>query len=264
MPLEKHQLVVADVDRAEGDRLDALLDEALDGTFPASDPVAIMVRKRSPENLPPQKRPRTFHNSSAGAGAMSIQLQQMHPAMVHVPITLLPLAVGADLLGYLIDKKSLHSFGKAAIVAAAVGAAAAAVTGLIAGEEVNVEGESRDMLMTHRNLNFIATVVAGCMAFQRSQRRKPGAVYLGVGLAGAGIVAYTAYLGGKLVYDTGVGVGPAHGVYRQDAPVLGAGEPGEFFKTAATDLVHGVQHMVAELGQGKFVPALTSKGKAGS
>jgi len=69
---------------------------------------------------------------------MAIQLQQMHPAMVHLPITLLPVAVGADLLGCLTSSKSLHSFGKKAIVLAAVGAAAAATTGLIAGEEVKV------------------------------------------------------------------------------------------------------------------------------
>jgi len=54
---------------------------------------------------------------------MAIQLQQMHPAMVHLPITLLPLAVGADLLGCVTRNKSLHSFGQKAIVLAAVGAA---------------------------------------------------------------------------------------------------------------------------------------------
>ena len=69
-------------------------------------------------------------------------------------------------------------------------------------------------------------------------------------------MAYTACLGGKLVYDSGVGVGPAHRVYRNDAPVLRGCDPGEIFKTAATDLVHGVQHMAEELGQGKFVPTL--------
>lgn len=59
--------------------------------------------------------------------------------------------------------KSLHSFGQKAIVLAALGAAAAATTGLIAGEEVNAEGDARDMLMTHHNLNFVATIVAACM-----------------------------------------------------------------------------------------------------
>ncbi|MBG6078175.1 MULTISPECIES: DUF2231 domain-containing protein [unclassified Polaromonas] len=187
---------------------------------------------------------------------MAIRLQQMHPALVHLPITLLPLAIGADLLGCLTDNRSLHSFGRKAIAVAAVGAVASAVTGLIAGEEVNVEGDARDMLMTHRNLNFVATVIAGCMAVRRSQSEKPDALYLCAGVAGVGILAYTAYLGGKLVYEAGAGVEPAHGVYRSDAPMLGDGPVGPFFKTAAIDLWHGVQHMVEEVRQGKIVPTL--------
>ncbi|MEO8546573.1 MAG: DUF2231 domain-containing protein [Burkholderiaceae bacterium] len=91
---------------------------------------------------------------------MAIRLQQMHPALVHLPITLLPLAVGADLLGCLTGNRSLHSFGQKTIAIAAFGAVASAVTGLIAAEDVNVEGDARDMLMTHRKLNFAATVVA--------------------------------------------------------------------------------------------------------
>lgn len=189
---------------------------------------------------------------------MPIRLQQMHPALVHFPITLLPVAVGADLLGCLTGSKPLHSFGQKAIVLAAGGAVAAAVTGLIAGEEVNVEGEARDMLMTHRNLNFVATIVASCMAAFRSQRQRPSALYLGVGAAGVGLLAYTAYLGGKLVYESGAGVEPAHGVYRSEAPALGDGDPVAFFKTAATDLVHGAQHMAEEVSAGKLAPTLTA------
>ena len=64
---------------------------------------------------------------------MAIRLHQMHPALVHLPITLFPLAVGADLLGCIIGGKSVHSFGQTAIVLASAGAGAAAVTGLIAG-----------------------------------------------------------------------------------------------------------------------------------
>lgn len=79
---------------------------------------------------------------------MAVQLQQMHPALVHLPITLLPLAVGADMLGCLTKNKSLFGFGQKAIGLAAVAALGAAVTSLIAGEEVNVKGETQDMLMT--------------------------------------------------------------------------------------------------------------------
>ena len=95
-------------------------------------------------------------------------------------------------------------------------AGAAAFTGLIAGEEVNVEGDARDMVITHRKLNFAATVVAIWMAIVRSQRKTPSALYLGVGAAGVGLLAYTVYLGGKLADESGAGVEPAHGVYRSD------------------------------------------------
>ena len=187
---------------------------------------------------------------------MAIQLQEMHPALVHLPIALLPLAVGADVIGSMTDNESLLSFGQKAIGVAAVGGVASAVTGLIAGEEVNVEGASEDMLITHRNLNFIATLVASGMALWRFNHKKPNAAYLGVGAVGVGVLAYTAYLGGKLVYNVGVGVEPAKGVYRKDAPALKSGQIGSFAKTAGTDLVHGVQHMAQELAKGRLIPTL--------
>ena len=187
---------------------------------------------------------------------MAIHLQEMHPALVHLPIALLPLAVGADMAGSVTGSDSVLSFGQKAICIAAAGAVASAVTGLIAGEEVNVKGASQDMLITHRNLNFIATVVATGMAIWRVNHRKPTAAYLGIGAAGVGILAYTAYLGGKLVYNVGVGVEPAHGVYRSDAPTLRSGQVGAFVKSAGTDLVHGVQHMVEEVGKGLLIPTI--------
>jgi uncharacterized membrane protein len=187
---------------------------------------------------------------------MAIGLQEMHPALVHFPIALLPLAVGADAIGSLTGNQSAFSFGQKAVCVAAVGAAAAAVTGLIAGEEVNVEGPSQDALMTHRNMNFIATVAAIGMVLWRVKHRKPNAAYLGIGAAGVGILAYTAYLGGKLVYQVGVGVEPAHGVYRPDAPALRTGEIGQFIEAAGIDLVHGVEHMVEEVADGKIVPTI--------
>ena len=63
--------------------------------------------------------------------------------------------------------------------------------------------------------------------------------------------------GGKLVYQSGVGVVPAHGVYRSDAPAVADGDAGAFFKVVATDLVHGLQHMAENVNAGKMVPGLT-------
>jgi uncharacterized membrane protein len=193
---------------------------------------------------------------------VSLRLQEIHPAIVHAPIVLLPLAIGADVIGHAANDPSFLSLGRKAIVAAAIGGVAAVITGLIAGEEVNVEGESRDMLMTHRNLNVAAAVIAGGLALWRSRRKRPNAAYLGLGAAGVGVLAYTAYLGGKLVYDDGVGVAPAKGVYRPDAPQLGKDGTGAFLKDAATDLGHGVKHMVEEVSKGLIIPAIVGGSKA--
>ena len=190
---------------------------------------------------------------------MSLRLQELHPALVHVPLALLPLAVAADAIGWVTGRPRWLGFGRGAISVAAAGAAGSALTGLIAGEEVNVEGRSRDMLMTHRNLNVAATLVAVAMALWRRGHDRPSGTYLGTGLVGIGIVAYTAYLGGELVYEYGVGVDPAKGVWRPDAPRLQKGQTGGFLRDAVVDVWHGVQHMVEELKQGKIVPALVSR-----
>ncbi len=190
---------------------------------------------------------------------MSLRLHEMHPALVHAPITLLPFAIGADLLGRATNNKALLASGQMAICAAAASAVASAVTGLIAGEEVNVEGKSREMLQTHRTLNFVATVAASSMALWRLRLKRPSRAYLSAGAVGMGILGYTAYLGGKLVYDMGIGVTPARGVYRPDAPRLERGHVRSFLKEAGTDLIHGMKHMVEEVGKGEIVPAIVTE-----
>ena len=89
---------------------------------------------------------------------MAIRLQEMHPALVHLPIALLPLAIGADVVGSVTDNESVLSFGQKAICIAAAGAVASAVTGLIAGEGVNVEGASQDMLITRNCPGLVIAV----------------------------------------------------------------------------------------------------------
>lgn len=187
-----------------------------------------------------------------------LRLHEVHPIAVHLPIAMLPVAIAADLVGSATDDETLLSFGQKAIAVAAVGAGFSVLTGLIAGEEVNVEGRARDMLMTHRNLNVAAAGVAAGMALWRVKRSRPNAGYLGLGLIGTAILTYTGYLGGKIVYEAGAGVTPAGGVYREDAPEFHAGEMRAALADAASDLVHGVQHMAEEVADGKIIPAITN------
>ncbi|HEU4563250.1 MAG TPA: DUF2231 domain-containing protein [Gemmatimonadaceae bacterium] len=189
---------------------------------------------------------------------MSIRLQEMHPSLVHFPVALLPLSIGADLIGHLTGSRGLLGFGRRTVAIAAAGAAVSALTGLVAQEEVNVEGKTMDMLITHRNINLAATVATGLMAAWRVQRDRPTLAYLGAGLAGVAALTYSAYLGGTLVYQYGVGIAPAGGQWRPDAPELGEkGETSAFAKDTATDLAHGVKHLAQELAKGQIVPSLT-------
>ncbi|MCO5101713.1 MAG: DUF2231 domain-containing protein [Burkholderiaceae bacterium] len=187
---------------------------------------------------------------------MTIRLEEMHPTLVHLPIALLPFAVAADWLGAIRDDDGLREVGRTAIRVAAAGAVLAAGSGLIAGEEVN-EGGAHEMLMTHRNLNAAVTATAVAMASWRGRTERPGALYLACGAAAVGLLGYSAYLGGKMVYAHGVAVKPAGGVYRPAAPTLRAGQVGAFFAAALVDLFHGLRHMVSEVSKGKIVPWLT-------
>lgn len=189
---------------------------------------------------------------------MTIRLEEMHPTLVHLPLGLVPLAVAADWIATLRDDDALRDAARVAIRVAAVGAVAAASTGLIAGEEVN-EGAAHDMLTTHRNLNAAATVTTLAMASWRSRHDRPGPVYLTAGLAAVGLLGYSAYLGGKMVYAHGVAVEPAGGVARPGAPTMRTGRLRAFAAAAVVDLFNGVRHMVQELASGKLVPYLTNR-----
>ncbi|HET7565475.1 MAG TPA: DUF2231 domain-containing protein [Gemmatimonadaceae bacterium] len=183
--------------------------------------------------------------------------------MVHFPIAFLPIAIGADLLGRLTGSRTLMTLGKAAIGIAAAGAATAATTGLIAQQEVNADGEALDMLITHRNLNLAATAVATAMATWRGARDEPSAPYLALGLASTALVYYTAYLGGHMVYQFGVGVQPADGIAHGHAPALTAADATYVAKHAAEDLKEAVGLTAKEVGEGKLIPAITHRGGSG-
>ncbi len=189
---------------------------------------------------------------------MAIRLEEMHPTLVHLPLGLVPLAVAADWIGTMRDDDALREAARVAIRVAAVGAVAAASTGLIAGEEVN-EGAAHDMLTTHRNLNAAATVTTLAMASWRSRHDRPGPVYLTAGVAAVALLGYSAYLGGRMVYAHGVAVEPAGGVSRPGAPTMRVGRLRAFAAAALVDLFNGVRHMAQEVSSGRIAPHLTNR-----
>lgn len=187
---------------------------------------------------------------------MSMRLQELHPAAVHFPITLLPAALAADAVGLATGNRKLMEVGRSTIPLAAVSAAVAGVLGLVAQQTVELDDESTDLLITHRNLNLGAIALTAGMAAVRRRRRRPSIGYLAAGAAGLATVVYSAYLGGHMVYEHGVGVHSAGGIDEEKAPELLPGTAVRASKLTARHIRDGAAMTASELREGKIAPAL--------
>ncbi len=187
---------------------------------------------------------------------MPMKLQEVHPSIVHFPITLLPLAIGADLAGRVTRNREMKSIGRWGIAAAAVTGLVAGLFGLIAQEEVNVEGEAKAMLITHRDLNLGAVGVMSALALRRAREEQASLGYLLSGLATIAAVTYSAYLGGHMVYAHGVAVENGAGL-AGEVPALGEDATGAVAKRAVRDLGTGLVHTGQELARGEVLPVFS-------
>ena len=187
---------------------------------------------------------------------MPPRLQEIHPSLVHFPIALLPLSIGADLLGTLTGNRALSNAGKVLMPIAAGAAAISAAAGLVAQQEVHAQGVAEDLLVTHRNINLSLTAIGALMAARRLGEEKAGAGYLAVGLAGLGALSYSAYLGGKMTYEHGMGVKPADGLRHGDTPAVSLEEAPSAAKRAWDDLKEATAVTLADLRAGRIAPAI--------
>lgn len=191
---------------------------------------------------------------------MSMRLQEVHPALVHFPIALLPVSLAADALGRATGSQSLLDMGRRTMPLAAASAALAGVFGLIAQEAVNPDDHTMEQLITHRNLNLGVMALTAVMAAKRSRRRKPGLGYLAAGLAGMATMTYSAYLGGHMVYEHGLGVRKAGGLVEEQAPEIRPDTMGEVLSRTQSHLKTGAEHLLEETREGKLAPWLTESG----
>lgn len=191
---------------------------------------------------------------------MDFRLHEVHPALVHFPIALMPLSIGADLLGKLTGSPALTRLGRQTIVPAAASALAAGLAGMVAQEHVNLDSDqTRRMLITHRNLNLMATVGAGILAWRRMAYRPsetPSMRYLGMGMGLLAGLTYSAMLGGEVVYRHGVGVEPADGIYKDPSVDYAHDDPVDLLRQSGKSLGTGVKHLAQEISQGDILPSI--------
>ena len=104
---------------------------------------------------------------------MPMRVQEVHPAIAHFPVALLPTAVAADLIGTLTDNHSLMEIGRQLMPVAAASVAATDIAGFAAQEAVRTRDVSHDLLVTHRTLNIGLLALSLGLAAVRARSRRP-------------------------------------------------------------------------------------------
>lgn len=186
---------------------------------------------------------------------MALRTHEVHPTLVHFPLTLVPAALIVDALGRFTERQSLMDMGKALMPIAAASAVVTGAAGFVAQGSVRAEGHARDLLTTHRNLNTALIGITGAMAIARQRTTRPGIGYLMLGLSGLIAMGYTAYIGGKMVYAHGVGVEP-HGVDLEHSPEFRRGQIGQAMRHSASHMTQQVRESFREVQSGEIAPAV--------
>src|SRR4051812_28634577 len=188
---------------------------------------------------------------------MAMKLHEVHPALVHFPLALFPISIGADLVGRVTGNDALMNVGKKTLPLGVASGLVAGVAGLMAQTEVEADGKALDMLKTHRTLNLATVAASAALAAHRSRTERPSVGYLAAGLGALAVMTFSAYLGGTMVYQLGVGVKPADGVRKRPAvPELKRKNAGRAVRRAGADLAEGIKMTAQETAKGDLVPAL--------
>ncbi|KND00649.1 uncharacterized protein SPPG_03774 [Spizellomyces punctatus DAOM BR117] len=144
----------------------------------------------------------------------------LHPAVVHVPATLYPVAFASDVVGLFMDRfppvlsfvtsRGLYAFSYYATAASLISTIPAALTGFAEFFTINKERspEANRTAYWHAGLNISAVAIALFNFLTKRQTVDFAPYKFNIFLSGVGLtgVLYSVYLGGTLVYKHGVGV----------------------------------------------------------
>ncbi|HJU09304.1 MAG TPA: DUF2231 domain-containing protein [Candidatus Binataceae bacterium] len=137
-------------------------------------------------------------------------LQNLHPLIVHYPIALLTACIPIYFLAWVLRRESLEFVGLWLLGLGALGAIAAAYTGLLGSEGVMIAPSVRaNILVYHKSLMLtvlgLSVVLAGWAIIARPMPRRFRTVFM-IGLVVMGLVlAKGADYGGWMVYGYNAG-----------------------------------------------------------
>lgn len=124
---------------------------------------------------------------------MAARLQ--HGRTIDVPLTLLKIAIGADVLGRIVGSPRLQATARYLMPAAAVAGALSATDGLGGPETPGLKRRTRALRARRRAAALSVAGAATALASWRWRRPAPSAAYLTVGLLAIGAVTGSRDLG---------------------------------------------------------------------
>jgi uncharacterized membrane protein/nitrite reductase/ring-hydroxylating ferredoxin subunit len=142
----------------------------------------------------------------------------LHPALVHFPIGLFVLSLFFDLAALFAAAGTTVVRGAFyAIVGGVIMALLAAIPGFVDWWDIRSDHPAKRLATYHMALNLFAVALYVVNLFVRLgelDRTQPTILAMAMSVIGVGTIAVSGYLGGKLVYNNGIGSGR----HRRDTP----------------------------------------------
>lgn len=159
------------------------------------------------ETLVQQSPSENFNSVLPGITA----LENVHPLLVHFPIALLTLFFTLDLIGSLAKRAEWRQIAGAFLYLGTVFAAVTVAAGLVAAANVAHGGNVHDIMEHHEHLGISVLSLAALLSAWRLLSKghivgPANTLYLLLAAILSGLLAFTADLGGLMVYKYGVSV----------------------------------------------------------
>ncbi|HKR58129.1 MAG TPA: DUF2231 domain-containing protein [Pyrinomonadaceae bacterium] len=149
------------------------------------------------------------------ASKASIAGHPVHPMLVPFPLALWTTSFAVDVLFYFHRGGTLPIISKFMLAAGCIGAALAAVPGIIDWLSIK-HRETKRIADWHGRLNIIALLVFAASLYLRMKMGGAALVNYGlkipflISFLGVILICISGWLGGKLAFEHGVGVKPQH------------------------------------------------------
>jgi len=137
-------------------------------------------------------------------------MESLHPLVVHFPIALLLTALLCDVLAIGLKRPGLHRVALWNLSLGTLGAALAVLTGRQAAAVAKHSFDIWKVMELHERLGIttlsLGLVIAGVRFARKDQLTPRGRLVILIAMMiMAGTLTFGAYLGGRLVYEFGVG-----------------------------------------------------------